>query len=99
MLYELNNKQKKTLTDIFANPLKSDIPWKNIEILFGALGGEVSQGRGSRVRVSLNGVRAVFHQPHPQREAPKGTIKSVRDFLENAGISHGKDLLSEDEDI
>jgi hypothetical protein len=44
-------------------------------------------------------VRAVFHQPHPQREAPKGTVKGVRDFLENAGISDGGDLLPEDEDI
>jgi hypothetical protein len=99
MLDGLNNKQRKTLVDIFTNPLKSDIPWKNIEVLFGALGGEVSQGRGSRVRVVLNGVRAVFHQPHPQREAPKGTVKGVRDFLENAGISDGGDLLPEDEDI
>jgi hypothetical protein len=99
MLYELNNKQQKTLADIFTNPLKSDIPWKNIEVLFGALGGEVSQGRGSRVRISLNSVKAVFHQPHPQREASKGTIKSVRDFLENAGISHGEDLDPEEEEI
>jgi hypothetical protein len=98
MLDELNNKQQKTLLDIFTNPVKSDIPWKNIESLFLALGGEVSQGRGSRVRVLLNGVRAVFHQPHPQREAPKGTIKGVRDFLESAGISDGEDLIPEDED-
>jgi HicA toxin of bacterial toxin-antitoxin, len=98
MLDELNNKQKKTLLDIFTNPLKSDILWKNIESLFLALGGEVSQGRGSRVRVLLNGVRAVFHQPHPQREAPKGTIKGVRDFLESAGISDGSDLRPEEED-
>jgi HicA toxin of bacterial toxin-antitoxin, len=99
MLDELNSKQRKTLLDIFTNPLKSDIPWKNIETLFVALGGEISQGRGSRVRVLLNGVRAVFHQPHPQREAPKGTVKGVRDFLESAGIADGGDLFPEDEDI
>jgi hypothetical protein len=99
MREELNNKQRKTLIDIFTNPTKSDIAWANIESLFSALGGEISQGRGSRVRVLLNGVRAVFHQPHPQREAPKGTIRSVRDFLENAGISDDGDLFPEDEDI
>jgi hypothetical protein len=98
MLDELNSKQRKTLLDIFTNPLQSDIPWKNIETLFVALGGDVSQGRGSRVRVILNGVRAVFHQPHPQREAPKGTVKGVRDFLESAGIADGGDLFPEDED-
>ncbi|WP_309736502.1 type II toxin-antitoxin system HicA family toxin [Chamaesiphon sp. OTE_75_metabat_556] len=99
MLDDLNSKQQKTLLDIFTNPLKSDIPWKNIETLFVALGGEVSQGRGSRVRVIINGVRAVFHQPHPQREAPKGTVKGVRDFLKSAGISDSSDLFPEDEDI
>jgi HicA toxin of bacterial toxin-antitoxin, len=99
MLDELNSKQRKTLLDIFTNPIKSDIPWKNIESLFLALGGEVSQGRGSRVRILLNEVRAVFHQPHPQREAPKGSIRGVRDFLESAGISSCENLYPEDEDI
>jgi hypothetical protein len=99
MLDELNSKQRKTLVDIFTTPIKSDILWKNVESLFVALGGEVSQGRGSRVRVLLNGVRAVFHQPHPQREAPRGTIKGVRDFLESAGISDRDDLLPPDEEI
>lgn len=99
MLEELNSKQRKTLLDIFTNPLKSDIPWNNIETLFIALGGEISQGSGSRVRVILNGVRAVFHQPNPQREAPKATVKGVRDFLERAGISDSGYLFPEDEDI
>ena len=51
-----------------------------------ALGAELSEGSGSRVRVALNGVRAVFHRPHPQRETDKGAVKSVRRFLQEAGI-------------
>jgi hypothetical protein len=54
--------------------------------LFVALGGEISEGSGSRVRVYLNGVRAVFHRPHPQKETDKGAVKSVRNFLESAGV-------------
>ena len=54
--------------------------------LFKALGASVSQGRGSRVRVSLNGVKAVFHEPHPEKETNKGAVKAVREFLVNAGI-------------
>ena len=50
-----------------------------------AVGAEISEGRGSRVRVCLNGVRAVFHRPHPQKETDKGSVKSVRRFLEAAG--------------
>ena len=51
-----------------------------------ALGGEVSEGSGSRIRVALNGVRAVFHRPHPEKETDKGTLKSVRRFLLEAGV-------------
>ena len=82
----LNNKQRKTLESIFTNPIPSNINWKDIESLFIALGASVSQGQGSRVRVKLNDVRAVFHEPHPQKETDKGAVKSVRDFLIEAGI-------------
>lgn len=83
---DLNNKQRKTLELIFTNPIPSNIIWQDIENLFIALGGRVSQGEGSRVRVKLNEVKAVFHEPHPQKETDKGAVKSVREFLIEAGI-------------
>ena len=52
-----------------------------------ATGAEITEGRGSRVRVGLNGVRAVFHRPHPQKETDKGTVVSMRRFLEEAGVN------------
>ena len=61
----LNKKQQKTLVKLFEQPVRSDISWKDIESLLLALGAEISEGRGSRVRVALNGVRAVFHRAHP----------------------------------
>ena len=54
--------------------------------MFVALGADVSEGSGSRVRVALNGVRAVFHRPHPERVTDKGAVKSVRRFLGEAGV-------------
>jgi len=51
-----------------------------------ACGGEISEGEGSRIRVALNGVRAVFHRPHPRKETDKGAVRSVRRFLIEAGI-------------
>jgi hypothetical protein len=48
----------------------------------------VSEGSGSRVRVYLNGVRAVFHRPHPQKETDKGELKSIRRFLTEAGVKN-----------
>ena len=82
----MNKKQKQTLTKILEKPERSDIPWSNIESLIVALGGEISEGRGSRVRVVLNDVKAVFHRPHPERVTEKGAVKSVRRFLKEAGV-------------
>lgn len=52
-----------------------------------AAGGEISEGAGSRVRIALNDVRAVFHRPHPQKETDKGAVKSMRRFLTEAGVT------------
>jgi predicted RNA binding protein YcfA (HicA-like mRNA interferase family) len=82
----MNKKQRRTLQKISEKPERSDIPWKEIESLFKALGAEISEGRGSRVRVVLKDVRAVFHRPHPERVVDKGTIKSVRRFLQEGGV-------------
>ena len=57
-----------------------------MERLLAALGGEISEGRGSRVRVHLNGIRAVFHRPHPERVTDKGAVSSVRRFLKEAEV-------------
>ena len=83
----MQDKHRKTLEAVFEVPERANIPWRDVEALFVALGAEVSEGRGSRVRVALNDVRAVFHRPHPRKEADKGTVKSVRRFLQEAGIT------------
>ena len=82
----MNKKQRQTLNKILEKPERSDIPWSNIESLIIALGGELSKGRGSRVRVILNDVKAVFHRPHPERVTEKGAVRSVRRFLQEAGV-------------
>jgi hypothetical protein len=38
------------------------------------------------VRVILNDVVAVFHQPHPQKETYKSALRRVRRYLIEAGI-------------
>lgn len=82
----MNKKHRKTLEQIFQQPVQAGIAWKDIEALLKALGAELSEGNGSRVRVALNGVRAVFHRPHPQKETDKGAVISMRRFLKEAGI-------------
>jgi hypothetical protein len=82
----ISRRHRTTLESVFAEPVRAGIPWRDIEALLLACGAEVSEGSGSRVRVALNGVRAVFHRPHPQKETDKGAVRSVRRLLIEAEI-------------
>ena len=82
----MDSKHRKTLEAIFEKPERANIAWRDVEALLNALGAEISEGNGSRVRVALKDVRAVFHRPHPRKETNKGAVKSVRRFLETAGV-------------
>ncbi|MGD0169772.1 MAG: type II toxin-antitoxin system HicA family toxin [Smithella sp.] len=84
----MNSKNKKTLSEIFRNPVQSNIFWLDIERLLISLGADISEGSGSRVRIKLNNERAIFHRPHPRKETDRGAIISMRRLLENAGVKH-----------
>ena len=85
-MIKLNKKHQKILDSIFVEPVRSNVILNDIEKLLKALGTEISKGRGSRVRLYLNGVKAVFHRPHPKKETDKGALKSMRRFLIEAGV-------------
>jgi hypothetical protein len=78
------DRRPRTLQAIFAK--RANIAWSDIEKMLIHHGAEVSEGSGSRVRIALNGVRAVFHRPHPQKEADRGAVAAMRRFLREAGI-------------
>jgi len=80
-------KHRRTLEAIFEDPVRSNIAWRDIEALLEATGGKITEGAGSRMRIMLNGVRAVFHRPHPQKETDKVDVKSMRRFLIEAGVT------------
>lgn len=80
-------KHRRTLEAVFEDPVRSNIAWRDIEAMLEAGGAEITEGAGSRVRLALNGVRAVFHRPHPQKETDKGAVKSMRRFLTEAGVT------------
>ena len=82
----MKKKHRKTLEAIFKKPTQAGIPWIDIEALLINLGASISEGRGSRIRIELNGEDAIFHRPHPEKETDKGAVASMRRFLENAGV-------------
>lgn len=82
----MGSKHRQTLKAIFEDPVRRNIVWRDIETMLKAAGAEISEGRGSRIRIFLNDVRAVFHRPHPKKETDKGAVKSMRQFLSEAGV-------------
>ncbi|MBK8431892.1 MAG: type II toxin-antitoxin system HicA family toxin [Chloroflexi bacterium] len=83
----MNTRHQKTLEAIFRTPVPANLEWKQIEALFLAVGAQLIEGRGSRVRFELNGVVATFHRPHPQKEAKPYQVRDARRFLEQVGIT------------
>ena len=82
----MNAAHRKTLEAIYRVPVPANLEWRRIETLFIALGAEVIEGRGSRVRFELNGVVATFHRPHPDKEAKPYQVRDAREFLTQAGV-------------
>ena len=86
LLSSMNKAQRKTLNDIFAQPVPTTLEWRRIESLFVSLGAQTIEGAGSRVRFDLNGIIAAFHRPHPAKEAKPYQVRDAKIFLENAGV-------------
>jgi len=84
----LNKKHYKTLEALLASQAPSNVKWQDVENLLIYLGAKIKEGKGSRVRVALNGVKGVFHEPHPTgKEVSQCLIKKLKRFLETAEIS------------
>ena len=60
--------------------------WQNIILLLNRYHFLISLIHIEFAVKKLNGVKAVFHEPHPENETDKGAVKSAREFLKNAGI-------------
>jgi HicA toxin of bacterial toxin-antitoxin, len=83
----MNQKHRRTLEAVFDDPVRSNIPWRDIEAMLKAVDADITEDEGSRVRIALNRVRAVFHRPHPRKETDKGAVRSMRRFLTEAGVT------------
>ncbi len=82
----MRSKHQETLRAIFANPVSGSIKWREVEALLIALGAEMSEGSGSRVRFTLAGQTLFLHRPHPSPDTKRWAVQAIREFLTNAGI-------------
>ncbi|MDP2752343.1 MAG: type II toxin-antitoxin system HicA family toxin [Rhodocyclaceae bacterium] len=82
----MNATHSNTVTAIFAEPVSKSLAWRRIEAMLAAMGCQVIEGNGSRVRFEKDGMIATFHRPHPAKEAKPYQVRDVRQFLENLGV-------------
>jgi hypothetical protein len=83
----MKRKHQKTLELIFKRPVSGNIQWSDIESLFIALGAEISERAGSRIAIVLFNEVRIFHRPHPSPNTDKGSVASIREWLESHGIT------------
>ncbi len=81
------NKHRKTFDAIYANPVRANIGWNDAVSKFEGFGATVQGVGGSMFEVDLNGVKAIFHRPHPGNEISKPLIRAIRTFLDQAGVT------------
>jgi hypothetical protein len=85
----MNNKHRKTLAAIYAKPTSATLVFADIEALIVALGGEVFEREGSRVKLVLRAAQWRCHRPHPGKEAKRYQVEEIRDILIGLNISPG----------
>lgn len=82
----MNSKHRKILEAIFARPTTATLKFVDIEKALMALGAELHESEGSRIKLVLGGDAWHAHRPHPGKEAKKYQVESVREFLERNGV-------------
>ena len=81
----MNAKHRKTLRAIFKKPTSPSIVFNEIEALLLALGGQVHEREGSRIKITINGEQWRCHRPHPGKEAKRYQVEEIRELLERIG--------------
>jgi hypothetical protein len=81
----VNAKHRKTLRAIFTKPTSPSIVFNEIEALLLALGGQVHEREGSRIKITIKGEQWRCHRPHPGKEAKRYQVEEIRELLERIG--------------
>lgn len=83
----MGNQHRRTLEAVFRDPVSATIVWRDVEKLLVHHGATIKEREGSRIMVRLNGARADFHRPHPEKEARPYQVRAARTLLTLAGVN------------
>ena len=86
----MKTKHAKTLAKVFSDPVSANIKWRDVEALLISLGASIEERSGSRIMISLNGIKFGVHRPHPSPNAKRYVVRNLREFLREAEIDPGK---------
>ena len=73
----VNSGHRKTLQNIFSDPVNRNMERRKIEALLLTLGATKDEGNGSAVTFVLNNKRADFHRLHPNKDALRYRVKAT----------------------
>ena len=85
-LRDLNNHHRATLRRVFEKPTSASIRFADLESLLRALGAEVTEGKGSRIRFDLQDEQWHTHRPHPGVEAKRYQVRELQELFGRLGI-------------
>lgn len=83
----MNARQRKTLAAIFSQPTPGNIRWNEIVSVMRSLWKVDEKRSGSRVAFTVKERTMVTHKPHPRTDVGRASIRDIRDFLKDAGIT------------
>ena len=87
MIVSMNSRNRRTLEAVFTQPTKTNIKWDDIEKLLEAVGAQILEGDGSRVRITKDAAKIATHRPHPAKEAKPYQVEAAREFLVKLGVT------------
>ncbi|GAB2749911.1 type II toxin-antitoxin system HicA family toxin [Melaminivora jejuensis] len=82
----MHSKHHRTLQAIFCRPAPGTLVFRDIEALLLAVGCELTEGAGSRVRFDKDGFAFLCHRSHPGKEAKRYQMEQAREFLSQIGV-------------
>jgi len=84
----MSQKHAKLLTEIFHDPISTNIHWREIESLLKHLGAEVESLSGARIRAKLGHAEGILHRPHHGSNAlDRHSVQMLREFLARGGAT------------
>lgn len=82
----MSSRHRRTLEAVFRDPVSATILWSDVERMLLHYGAFIEEREGSAIKIEVNGAAAVFHRPHPRKEAPRRMIRKLREFLTRTGL-------------